>query len=954
MPAIAKRKKTTDMPDSPPKRVTRARAKASNDDESKARTVKIMTSSTKAAMESKKPLETTKAMKRKTREDPAHRSMEKAAPEEVAKPQGKTKRAEEVIKEKADTVEAPKKTRGRQPKTGAVEKVKGEASKPRTRAKKANDAEVELKPKETGDENSGPAKKTARTRAATAITKPSTTSTLPRSSAPRKKVKFQEDAEKDKENMLIELEKDAPRATGLRAKPIRKPVTNKTSTRSRKAARPKAEPKVTSQDGISLPLSPKKVDQIAKSSSIGSEDELCGEKTPMRALSQSPVKRPSSTARLFDGVASKIDFSAATDPSLPTKAISSSILQSPARRPPPSPFKDALRQSPKKGIIGDSLAKPTLVASQSSKSTLRDSPKRGLAQPSLKPILGSQTPLKASLLQSPARRPYGSPVRNTAVKSPSKAPRLESREPAVTPPSSPQEACSSPLRAARTPGQPFKVHMINNTSGAPDHSKILDPIGQEVAASCTVKSPMTDKSPKRNHKNIEGNAIEERENGGQSSPKTVEEHIPVTTKEGTDDFKENRSTTPPIQVVLKAPAFSLASPAFRCSVEESDSEDELASPQKVSLNMPLLRDGVSMKDFGIQGAESSSHTKRRATPSSRANRRSIAMTPLAVQLSGWLASSPEKKVSVDAFELGQVSSSPAAMSVQESPPKMSFFEDGMAVLDNKGGNDLDLQMRDSECNLVPVQSSQESHTSEEYGDENEVPIDPQLGCLQNIAQDLTMTCTPAKVFYTQPREIHTVSKVPLRPAADDTPSPLKVPRKRSRSLAGPSCLATGFQRTQTSAGAGPAMKQRLLIPDDVLNQKSYSTPLKNRSGNDDSLIETPGTFRKNTTSNILNGAAVYVDVHTTEGEDASGIFLELLAQMGARCLKQWSWNPRASSVTAVNSPNDIENETVEAEYSSNKIGITHVVYKDGGKRTMEKVRASKGAVHCVGVGWVLE
>jgi hypothetical protein len=72
-----------------------------------------------------------------------------------------------------------------------------------------------------------------------------------------------------------------------------------------------------------------------------------------------------------------------------------------------------------------------------------------------------------------------------------------------------------------------------------------------------------------------------------------------------------------------------------------------------------------------------------------------------------------------------------------------------------------------------------------------------------------------------------------------------------------------------------------------------------------------------------------------EGADASAIFVELLTQMGARCVKHWTWNPNDDDASA-------------------KIGITHVVYKDGGKRTMERVRETRGIVQCVGVGWVLE
>ncbi|KAI9879185.1 MAG: hypothetical protein M1823_006864, partial [Watsoniomyces obsoletus] len=56
--------------------------------------------------------------------------------------------------------------------------------------------------------------------------------------------------------------------------------------------------------------------------------------------------------------------------------------------------------------------------------------------------------------------------------------------------------------------------------------------------------------------------------------------------------------------------------------------------------------------------------------------------------------------------------------------------------------------------------------------------------------------------------------------------------------------------------------------------------------------------------------------------------------MGARCIRDWRWNPRAS---------------INAGEDPAKVGITHVVYKDGGKRTLEKVRDAKGEVWCVGV-----
>ena len=964
MPSTVKRKKSADMPDSPPKRVTRARAKASNDGDSKVKTVRIMTPSTKVIKEKKEAIELGRAVKRKTRADDEQEEPtddpKELAKIDAAKPRARTKKSEQLTRDetkKAEDVGATKKTRGRPPKTNLVDEVKAEAPKLRTRARKTpKPEEVVTKPNGLEDEGPGPVRKTVRTRAATGTTKifASTTSSLPKSLAPKKKVKFEEDARDDKENMPVKLDKSAPKATGLRAKPIRKPAPTQRTARAKRAAAGKTDSNCGPQVDSAIPLSPKKVKQVAKSSSIGSEDELCGERTPKRALSQSPVKQPPSTVRKSDIIATKLDFHAGNSPSSPTKSISATVLQSPARRPPLSPFKDALKKSPRKGNLGDPFVQPALVASQSPlKSTLKSSPKRGLAPLSLKPSLFSQTPLKASLLQSPARRPGGSPVRSTATASPSRASDMVISGSSVTPSSSPQEACSSPLRLARTPGQ-YKVHTINKTEiETGPESTSPDPIGQDFATSWAGMSPGVVNSQSDVYTGAEENAMIKEKSVNYSIQEPIRESTPATFEEGAVNVSELRRTTAPGPFTFAAPAFSLASPIFRCSVDESDSEDELASPQKVFLSTPLLNQGISLNESDIQGVDLSLYSNK-PLPSSSEGRNLIAMTPLAAQMSAWLASSPEQKTAAATMGPGQVMSQPVSISTHDSPPKASFFEDQMAVLEVQNESLVDIQTGDSEHGLGPVQSSQDSQASEEYGDENTMPVDPQLVGIDNLSQDLTVTCTPAKVFYTQPREICTVSKVPLRPAADDTPSPLKVSRKRSKSLAGSSTFTFGHRRAGTSTLAVPPLNEQGLVSDDVFDGSSGLTPVKHWPGNDDSLIETPRTLRKNAPSSVLKGAVVFVDVHTTEGEDASGIFLELLAQMGARCVRQWSWNPRTSVAATVQRPVDSEDDTTEAEASNHKVGITHVVYKDGGKRTMEKVRASKGAVHCVGVGWVLE
>lgn len=116
-------------------------------------------------------------------------------------------------------------------------------------------------------------------------------------------------------------------------------------------------------------------------------------------------------------------------------------------------------------------------------------------------------------------------------------------------------------------------------------------------------------------------------------------------------------------------------------------------------------------------------------------------------------------------------------------------------------------------------------------------------------------------------------------------------------------------------------------------------------------LKTPVPSRtplKAVSDGVLTGAVVHVDVHTSEGADASGIYVELLTMMGARCVKEWRWNPRTSVA-----PISGGQTPTQAETPGTSIGITHVVYKDGGKRTLEKVRSAKGQVLCVGVGWVL-
>ena len=1027
MPATAaKRKKTADMPDSPPKRATRARTKATDDVEAKPKTTKITTASAKAIAEKKKAIVPLKAAKRKTKVDdedvkmveepaaieqpkptkappiktkkaiaPAKATKRKTRADdedlvevgepvavgkdvaaeqpkvEPVKARGPPKKAAATEKEDIPVLDVPK-PRGRQPMATAPKATRGRPKKEADPIAIAPEVEEQTENKEIE-----PVKKVTRGRAATATSKSSTT-TAPKSTATatKKRVKFQEE-EPDKENIPIEKaapKKSAMKPTGMKAKPVRKPAAARGSPRGRKAIQEDAQTTESPNKRNSMPLSPKKVGQVAKSDLVSSEDELFGEKTPIRVLNRSPAKRPmspikdiGSVSKLnFDqqtapsspaktvsssiltpirilnrspakrpmspikdiGSVSKLNFDQQTAPSSPAKTVSSSILASPARRPPPSPFKDALKSSPKKVDHGDSIAQPLLLSSRTpmKASLLQESPKRGNLESAFKPTLASsQSPFKASLLQSPARRPTASPMKASIFASPQKASKVS----------------HIPQLIDTLEEQTLEFEVVSGGEEKETPAVTDDILSHEH------------KSPKKQDATLETPTLEQ---VSADEPVIFNDDIaerfsgPITQEDG---VTENTLLDAP--AMFKAPAFSFASSAFRrISIESEGSEDELASPQKGYEVTPLRTFGASAKD---------TRTPIVMLDPREPSNSNVSFTPLADKLSSWTASSPNKKNGVNrsrqvrgVFSIGGVDTMGSVDQIfSEIPPttpaKSSFFDDEMAVRNKQEDQTVDEPAVEKEQDLTTFQVSQDSQVSEEYGDENAAPTDAEMLREEQDAQDPTLTCTPAKVFTParaikqQPGEFHTVSKVPLRASAED--SPLKVPRQRRRSFGGPlavvkplAVLEEPEDRDVLDAQPATPVLRATAVP------QTPSSGMKLDA-------ETPGrTVRKGFVPDVLKGAVVYVDVHTTEGADASGIFVDLLTQMGARCVKQWSWNPQASiagPLDASSSP-----QVLSPEISANKVGITHVVYKDGGNRTLEKVRASNGIVLCVGVGWVLE
>ncbi|KAL8849699.1 MAG: hypothetical protein Q9221_005309 [Calogaya cf. arnoldii] len=1023
-----KRKQTPDMPQSPPKRVTRARAK--QDVDSKPETTRIKTASARVAASKKKAPAATSITASVQADEvladvPHEEAMTERPVAEPPKTRGKARStaAETSVTSKTLSAKVPaKSTRSRSNKTAAptdtVEQL------PKTRGRPKRNAEIDA-PEATVEgtaenvKTAPPAKATRGRTATNAPAKPVTGRTRAAAAAPQKRVKFDEHAAQDKENQPIVADgqkKPEPKATGLRAKPIRKPAVVKGGARTTRAGKEEDKAEKDTLKSSVLPLSPKKVTQVAKTPSVGSEDELSGDKTPVRPMTKSPSKIPMSVNRDADTTVSRMEFAPMDAPQSPTKNSSPGRLTTSPRKPPPSPFKDAMKDSPRKVDLGCRIAPPKFDAPSSpTKSPLKESPKRvNLNDSSTKPTLQwSKTPLKSSLMKSPARRP-GSAMKTSSLFSSTKASAAVPTVDATTvfeqvntsklPSLSTNCVASSPLRAVKCPGQQFRVHDSSKEQKATAHA--INPaqipfeepetskVDEQPELEFTEILPEATESPRSTAKETLLTESSEAEADPENEPSSIvlgEHSAHAVEQDGTDinldiqndlhqlngihNASKTNSTPMGPPTYAARPAFVLTLPMLSSRVDDSESEDELASPEKRSLS-PLKNFGISSKDFGTPSVVSAGDANRssaRAHRTSRGTKRdSIAMTPLAMQMSSWLAASPEKKADAQAgYKRGIFphirpvfpalnQSSPAAL-VVGSPAKQSFFEDEMVIRDADGaasdlgeGSTDELQdcrhdeFSDMQVDVqVDVQAGVDSTTSEVYGDENAVPEDQIF--MERSTQDHALTCTPARVFRDNPREIHTVSKVPLRPAADDTP--LMVSRKRSKSLTAPLseiCMPEIISIGRDSI-LSPILQDTSLgmsmLPGDLDEPDTPETP----TAGPRPASSTPGrSIRKAGYSNVLKGAIVHVDVHTSEGADASGIFVDLLTQMGARCVKQWHWNPQASGA----SPQS--DASAEVGTSGSKVGITHVVYKDGGKRTLEKVGEAKGAVFCVGVGWVLD
>lgn len=872
---------------------------------------------------------------------------------------------------------APRATRGRPPKKPVAEPVQEEPAKPtRTRAKRAKVDHDE----DADDLAPESVKKPTRGRPVG-----STKSAKAPASKPVKTVTF---AEPDKENVLpltgpkakTPITKPAVVTTaGMRAKPVRKPVAagraaKPTTTKKSAKGQTKQNTK-EADDKASKPLSPKKVTQLSaiRDQDVESEDELAMDRTPARPLHRNPMKPP---VIMKPPVETKEEVEPAdeetTDLPPPESTI---ILGSPVRRPPPPPFKDSMK-SPAKRIeglqLGFSAAKESSQKGVSpSKAPLMQSPAKRCPV-SIKPIdfgssirhdQDSASPFKQSLFQSPARRLF-SPMKSA------KLPELE----AVAQSPTPKPVTTSPAEEGEESEASDAETEPDKEEEAKDGEDTADLDEAESNGRISAVLPHEADAALVQDTSLVHQSMEEEDDHDTFVLEDEHEQVDVIADDG-----EPMVVDEPEQDAENTVAGSISTTPPNSPPQQALSMFGLREKDQVSFDQSYSESEGELTT--VMTPQSTSPVKHMRGSVMKPRTSGLGFTPLAQRFDSWQTRSPlniEVKAATPKAENSTGSGEVTAAS-QDSPMGDDLFEAEMAswpdAAANDSGNDSgpsseipeikepvleDISLTDEDFDLVaesnemsvmsPEQidsmrnldqnSDSMSEASQEYGDENEVP--------DANAQGGTPIPPVTPQRYTT-REFHTVSKIPLKSADESTPPPQPLLKKRRHSTSRiPETRPThGLTRSATVISYSPSHKKPVeaafeeAVEEEEEDSRSRAgslppvTPTKSENWPDAGSPSPAQTPRREADSALLRGAVVFVDVHTMEGADASAIFVELLTQMGARCIKYWTWNP-----------NDDD--------ASSKIGITHVVYKDGGKRTMERVRETGGVVQCVGVGWVLE
>ncbi|ROT43640.1 hypothetical protein SODALDRAFT_327846 [Sodiomyces alkalinus F11] len=822
-----------------------------------------------------------------------------------------------------------------------------------------------------------PVRKAPLPRAALAATRAGSTSTSTSAAGPAREPKAPLSPKKvtqvpysrdDSEDELTTMEKAPVRS--MVKDPVKPPASALSSFR---------KPNLRLEQPDSVPEKPRSVDEKGEEEQEQEQEEEGLPRnaltSPARRLATSPSKEKESMkspAKRGEGLTlPKLSSASAANPSSDAHAtpFKSSLLNTPAKRP----------QSALKGFH---LNLPSASRSASDENVSARNPSF-LKSPAKRPHM--------SILPRPSPTPEEPVVEETSSAVNNALPAVVA-EPSVEMSESPSE---KPTALTSSEKLMIEEHSEEAMNQLADELDLREPLtlhfpGRLSAVLPRHADPALKDRPAILHEQFEGRAAQSAAPSPEPLQISYQEPSSAEVVDVVDPMVVDESDSP--SQTASQPADSTTTPSAALS----------RSPPKGAFGL-RQRDREPYHDLDSEPEDDDATCKLRmnhlasTTPATRSSRRSLAssarvptagFTPLAQQLSAWSTASPVKttKQSVTPGGFASHGSRPKSpelevtSDVEPSPVKSTFFEDEMTVRAESEAQeslnaaidavdaidaglmsgteepefddimvtdeDMELAAEADEMSLLePEQVYHGANTksfddslsdaSQEYGDENEMPVDPALARADTRPSVSIPPNTPMRTLH---REFHTVSKVPLKPADDSTPRPR---RKRAASISRlPVSRPTqGLTRSATVISYSPMKNNKI---DDGQEDpgsggrgtSAPATPTKSEAAW--SNMGTPArTPRRDLNPSLLSGAVVFVDVHTSEGADASCIFVDLLNQMGARCVKNWAWNPDGTG-------------------GSDKVGITHVVYKDGGKRTLEKIRETRGLVQCVGVSWVLD
>ncbi|RDI84914.1 hypothetical protein Vi05172_g5050 [Venturia inaequalis] len=588
----------------------------------------------------------------------------------------------------------------------------------------------------------------------------------------------------------------------------------------------------------------------------------------------------------------------------------------------------------------------------------------------------SSSPPKSSLLKAPVRR--GRPKKTEEESASKPAPKAVAPKPAhkeVAPKSAPLKSsvskASTSARIATTKASAAKTvaPKSTRTTAAPKEKTKIDET--EVSKETIVENKVVTKTiaPKTKEENTEKKAS--KETAVKKAP-TAKSTGPRTLAIKTPSLKASTIRKPavPKRATKTSKTEKVADPA-------EDDEDELAMDKK----QVEVQDCTRMEEK--KEIQITLHTNAvREEPAEDTMAASSMMSPSKIPLSA-LAIAQPTPIKLPIFSQNKVLGSlrkPVVSSVLFASPAKP-----KAVAEHEP---------------TDLGSPKRPNAFEEAAGLAKSPIRPNNTSEQSASQDSTAAEAPAGISQTPIRPAHTparphfnqslvkpeqtamISHSPVRPntamkrsvlsqstSISDKPSGISQTPIRPNVSIGQDIFKQSLSQSVRAPDFTQSTNKRAAIPfsDSVLVpakrlRTSFSMPVldlgvpkqvaSNRSGSPISPVKSsmrsPEKHRSpkkvswhqsprpqpvveeeppEKTTGPLDGLVFFLDVNNTEGVDANKLFAPLIEQLGGEVVPDWT---------------------------SNSMGVTHVVFMNGEMRTLEKIVATNGQVHCVNISWVLD